>query len=747
MAGELKVQINIGGAVEPVLGQVFDLVEAQVVRIESLALRIGEALRRATEQALPLASALRVTNDAAAESAQKWQASLGEIGKRLSTQLETLPRLTKTYDELGKAMGAVRFPAAGQSSGREDAQERVNDASRTVLQSADGAVDRFATYEGIVSKLVIQGEKDPAQREVQRARIEAQIGRMTYGTSLSKTEAASQLLGMFDAGMGLNALVPEGRLAARFSDGQQVSEGVTAGLFRTLSPGQGSDGLERLLNTLVGQAGAGLLGISQTAEAITRLLPQVGGDPQDAIRLSAILQQESGKTGNYNDIVSNSKALFLEYQRERGNSAADMGRYGQAFMPSSAKGPTPNYIENDLADRRQTLEWQGKAQQSANEGVSVAVGGALAPLYSQWTSLMTTGANVLGRVVEQLGAVVTVLGGVVVGGAALLTSFAALAKGKVLLEAVRTVAGPRGKVLAEAAATIFKPAPGAPGWRARVGQAVTKVGTLLPEVPRPSKVPLVPKLLGGALAVAGSAVMALDTYQNAETGREKAEGYGQAAGALAVGLLGAFLGPVGALAGGYIGGKLGKVAGRKVNELWGDEARPDTSGARPPLAELPGADAGKLLTVVKAPEAAALLLKAPGETVDPGQGARPLAPVIPFRGARIDSPNPAIGQPAGERPPLPLKSGDVVRSLGEAGPSAAGLPAPSAPAPVSITTSTPQHFAVSPTIAINIQGSVTDPAELVRVLQPEIQRLFNGYAAQANSDGHIWDTPAVTFVA
>ncbi|NNJ17103.1 hypothetical protein CSV86_018930 [Pseudomonas putida CSV86] len=154
-----------------------------------------------------------------------------------------------------------------------------------------------------------------------------------------------------------------------------------------------------------------------------------------------------------------------------------------------------------------------------------------------------------------------------------------------------------------------------------------------------------------------------------------------------------------------------------------------------------------MLTVVKAPEAAALLLKTPGETGDPGQGVRPLAPVIPFRGARIDSPNPAIGQPAGERPPLPLKTGDVVRSLGEAVPSAAGLPAPTAPAPVSITTSTPQHFAVSPTIAINIQGSVTDPAELVRVLQPEIQRLFNGYAAQANSGGHIWDTPAVTFVA
>ncbi|MFD2643067.1 hypothetical protein [Pseudomonas japonica] len=963
MAGELKFEMRSEAVVDPILGQVFSQIDAQVGQTEMLALRIGDALRQATESALPLATAFKTANETAAESAQKWQASLDDIGRKLATQLDTLPKLTKAYEDLGKAMGAVRLPAAVQPSEREAAREKVVDASGAVLKSAGGSVDTFASYEGIVGKLVRQGEKDPKKWAAQTERVEAQIARMTHGTSLSKTEAANQLLSMFNAGMDLNDLVPEGRLAARFADGQQVSEGVTAGLFRTLSQGQGTAELERLLNTIIGQAGDGKLGITSTAEAITRLLPQVGGAPEDVVRLSAILQQESKKTGNYNDVVSATKALFLEYKREGGSSAADLARYGQAFMPKQADGPVPNYIEEKLDGRQQSLEWQQKARESANERVSVGVGGALAPIYSTWTNLMTTAANILGVVVEQLSGVVTVLGGVVVGVAGVVTALAAVAKGKVLLEAAKLASGPQGKVLADAARTVFKPQANDPGVRGRVVQAAGKVKTLLPESLRsPSTIPAWQKVAGGSLAAIASLSLAVDTYQNAGSAKEKSEGYGEAAGTLVGGLLGAFLGPLGSAAVGYVGGKLGKLAGAKINEIWGEDGKEGTVNTAPPLPGLPGADAGKLLTVVKAPGPGDLLLKAPGETgrslnsdpgvsapkmqsvpvkADPGTGevgtvikksspailllkepgetgGRGLrsgqdapalhmqpVPALPGMGAagavmpRADAgklltvikepgpgalllnapgetggrsnsgpaatapkmqsvplnadlgtgqvgavvkesspailllkepgetggrglrpgqdapalhmqpvpglpgvggvaagavikeirpgallrkepgnaddvvshsstgvpavlvamPGAALESPPGgqvqygrehtlqSQRPVPVRSGDVVRSLADGAPAAISLPESNSATPVSINAASPQHFAVSPTIAINVQGTITEPAELVRILQPEVQRMFTDLAAQTNRGNQMWDNPAATYVA
>ncbi|MCU1722331.1 hypothetical protein [Pseudomonas sp. 5P_5.1_Bac1] len=750
MAGELIVEVRIGGAVDPALGQVFSQIEQQIGQLESFAVRIGEALRLTTQSALPLATAFKTANDTAAESAGKWQTALGDIGKKLSEQKDILPMLTKAYDDLGKAMGAARLPASGQPT-ENSARGKISDTSRTVLKSASSSVDRFANYEGIISKLVLQGEKDPKRWAAQREKVETQIARMTYGTSLSKTEASSQLLSMFNAGMDLDELVPEGRLAARFTDSQQVDEGVTAGLFRTLSNGQGADELERLLNQIIGQAGGGTFGLTNTAEAITRLLPQVGGAPADAVRLAAIIQQVSKKTGNYNDVLSASKALFLEYKREGGSSAADLGRYGQEFMPGKTGGPGPNYIEDKLEGRRQTLEWKQKERESSYEGVSIAVGDALAPIYSHWTSFMTKGANTLGAAVEKLSVVVTVLAGAVVAGAALLTALAAIAKGKVLLGAAKAVFGPQSRVLSDATKTIFDPPVDAsgdkPGIRARTKQAAAKVGTLVPDALRPSKVSPRARAGGAFVAVVGSALSAADTYQNAESAKEKSEGYGEAAGALAFGLLGAMLGPVGAMAGGYIGGQLGKLAGRKIYETWGEGSEKEVS-VTPPLAELPGADAGKLLTVTKAPMPGALLLKNSGETGGAtsrsGQGAPTLAPVIPLRSAAIDSSRAALGQYGGEHAlqaqrVAPLESGDVARSLAGTAPAVLALPEPGSSTPLSITATTPQHFAVSPNIAINVQGSVTDPAELVRVLQPEIQRMFNGFAAQANAGGQMYD--------
>ena len=63
------------------------------------------------------------------------------------------------------------------------------------------------------------------------------------------------------------------------------------------------------------------------------------------------------------------------------------------------------------------------------------------------------------------------------------------------------------------------------------------------------------------------------------------------------------------------------------------------------------------------------------------------------------------------------------------------------------TTPVSQYFTISPSIPINVQGTIADPADLVRQLAPEIQRLFAELAAQANRANQMWDTPATTYAA
>jgi hypothetical protein len=182
--------------------------------------------------------------------------------------------------------------------------------------------------------------------------------------------------------------------------------------------------------------------------------------------------------------------------------------------------------------------------------------------------------------------------------------------------------------------------------------------------------------VGGALAAVGAGVQVLDTYQNATTRDEKAEGYGEAAGGLAGGLAGAAAGAaigsviplLGTAVGGMIGAWLGAWGGGDV-----------------------GATMGKALF---------------------GGPDTPIVPKVPLGLFPM-----AAGQGVGA----------VVRSM-ENAPTA---PVTAAALMSSTASKTPewpkvdQQFTFAPAPVFQVHGDVKDPAQFVQELMPYLRRVHD----------------------
>ena len=215
---------------------------------------------------------------------------------------------------------------------------------------------------------------------------------------------------------------------------------------------------------------------------------------------------------------------------------------------------------------------------------------------------------------------------------------------------------------------------------------------------------------GGRYFDAG--MKALETFQNAETQDEKAEGYGAAAGNLG-----------GTLVGGTVGAALGTVlipipgVGTAIGAMVGS-----TLGGM--VGEDVGGQLGKFLFGSKD--------KAKAEGTAPAAGAASPGPA-PVVGSSVGTAN-----QHGQAVPTPVTTAQANAALTQPAVEAQGSAA---------TTPVSQYFTISPSIPINVQGTIADPADLVRQLAPEIQRLFAELAAQANRANQMWDTPATTYAA
>jgi len=240
-------------------------------------------------------------------------------------------------------------------------------------------------------------------------------------------------------------------------------------------------------------------------------------------------------------------------------------------------------------------------------------------------------------------------------------------------------------------------------------------------------------------AVVDAGFKAYDTYENAVTQDEKAEGYGEAAGGLAGTLAGAAAGAaigsavpiIGNIVGGMIGGYLGYMGGDAAGGFLGKKLfGTDESLKRVPDAgPLMMADAGKNLPPVMGDIARSFAPKsAPG----------PLAP-----GATPPA-VPTVNKLLPERPADAAALGDVARSL--ATPASLPIPPPLLAAPIptprSETPKVEQRVEISAPLHITVQGDSKDPAQMARELQPYIAQQMQ-QATQQLQNRKLFDEPHV----
>ncbi|WP_407596996.1 phage tail tape measure protein [Pseudomonas aeruginosa] len=227
--------------------------------------------------------------------------------------------------------------------------------------------------------------------------------------------------------------------------------------------------------------------------------------------------------------------------------------------------------------------------------------------------------------------------------------------------------------------------------------------------------------VGAPMALIEAGLIAADTYQNAESRDEKAEGYGNAAGTLAGTLAGAaaraaigsVVPVIGTVVGGLIGGFLGSWGGGELGSAVGKAAFGDPDE---PLA-LPA-------------QPSPLRLPPPSSVPMPHLGQ--MAPSLPSGPLMLKvpaAPGPALG--------------DVSRSLAVA-PAAAAAPA--VLSAVSPAKSEPpridQQWTFAPSIPVNVQGDVKDPRQLAQELMPHLQRMFEDFSRE-QARRNLFDAPHV----
>ncbi|MFJ2536615.1 phage tail tape measure protein [Pseudomonas sp. NPDC087614] len=233
------------------------------------------------------------------------------------------------------------------------------------------------------------------------------------------------------------------------------------------------------------------------------------------------------------------------------------------------------------------------------------------------------------------------------------------------------------------------PVPPVPaGAMAKLGsvvQAVGKVGKIAKVIP------------GGSMLEAGA--MAFDTFQNAETKDEKAEGYGAAAGNLAGTMAGAAAGAaigsvvpvIGTAIGGLIGAYLGSQGGAAL-----------------------GGSLGKTLFG--------------GEDEKPEEKPKAPVPTTPLMMASAAQQGPVLGDAARSMAVTePLKSAALAIQPKE----------PEKPVPAKVD----QQFQYSLSMPITVQGDVKDPQRMAQDLMPHMQRMMADAAKQ--NAAKLYDEPHV----
>ncbi|MGE1089797.1 phage tail tape measure protein [Pseudomonas zeae] len=225
--------------------------------------------------------------------------------------------------------------------------------------------------------------------------------------------------------------------------------------------------------------------------------------------------------------------------------------------------------------------------------------------------------------------------------------------------------------------------------------ALSKLGVVAGTIGKVGKAAKV--IPGGTLLESGA--MAFETFQNAKTKDEKAEGYGSAAGNLAGTMAGAAAGAaigsvvpiIGTAIGGMIGAYLGSQGGAAL-----------------------GGSLGKSLFG--------------GEDEKPEQTAKAPVPTTPLMMASAAQQGPVLG--------------DVARSMAVTAPlKSAAMAIQPKEAEKPVPAKVDQQFQYSLNMPVTVQGDVKDPQALAQDLMPHMQRIMAD--AAKNNAAKLYDEPHV----
>ncbi|WP_095152518.1 phage tail tape measure protein [Pseudomonas sp. Irchel s3b5] len=378
--------------------------------------------------------------------------------------------------------------------------------------------------------------------------------------------------------------------------------------------------------------------------------------------------------------------LFADMQVKTALMAYTQNKKIYADLKKSASDPNgerKGILDKNLSERREasSQRW-AETGQAFNDSLR-AIGDALRPATDALASGIGAAARGLTALSEETPKVVLGLAAVSAGALLAGKAWAALKIGRGLMNIARGSAGDRSSIVQRVFVTNADDL-GDEGLDHDKDKKRTK-GKGRTTLSRGMKV-------GGALAAVGAGVQVLDTYQNATTRDEKAEGYGEAAGGLVGGVLGgaavgAALGSivpvVGTAIGGIIGGMVGAWGGGKLGATMGKAlfGGPDTP-AKAPIGILPMPAGQGVGAVVRSMES---------------------APAAPVTAAAL------MASTAVKAPEWPKVD---------------------------------QQFTFAPAPVITVQGDVKDPAQLAQALMPHLRRQFEDFARDARAR-QLFDAPHV----
>ncbi|WJM94705.1 phage tail tape measure protein [Pseudomonas defluvii] len=458
--------------------------------------------------------------------------------------------------------------------------------------------------------------------------------------------------------------------------------------------------------------------------------------------------------------------IFADMQVKAALTAYSANRGLYEKLKNDAKDAT-GILDKNLAERRETSAQMWAEMGHAVDDSMRAIGDAIRPATDMAAQGLTWVARSLTRVTESASPLVLGVTALGAGFIALKNVMAVLKIGKGMLNVARGSMMGDPKVVQRVFVTNAPASGGGSGGAGDLGDADGKrdkrskggkgraggglsVGSVVKGA--------------AAIAVVDAGMKAVDTYQNAETRDEKAEGYGEAAGGLAGTLAGAAAGAavgslvpvIGTAVGGVVGGILGSMGGTDLGGWLGKKL---FGGEDDPVAEAPATAPISLLKPVQvgpavpslgataqafAPKAAPVA-SAP-VSYDPRDPASKDPFLLPALNNKVRFPGAAPVRPDSLQPTANM--GDVVRSMEVAKPVAEAVPAilkapeaskpESKPEPPKID----QQFTFSPVVDVTVQGDVKDPAQLARDLSPHLQRLFDDFSRQAAAR-QMFDAPHV----